>query len=167
MIGAPREVLLAIDVGTSGARAVAFDLDGHRLLEARRRYPISTPAPGWAEQDARLWRSGALAALGEAIRRLKSMTEGGVAGEAGAARAAGAVRILAIGLTGQCPTVVPVDRRGEPLGPGLMYRDNRATAEAAELRERFGDERIHALTGHLPAAFHIGPKIMWLQRHCP
>ncbi len=63
-------MLLAIDVGTSGARAVAFDLDGHRLLEARRGYPIASPQPGWAEQDARLWRSAALEALGEAIRRL-------------------------------------------------------------------------------------------------
>jgi|PersoiStandDraft_1058852.scaffolds.fasta_scaffold02293_3 xylulokinase len=161
MTSAPGEVLLAIDVGTSSARAVAFDLDGHRLLEARRRYSISTPQPGWAEQDARLWRSAALAALGEAIRRLN-----GMAGR-GTTVAEGAVRILAIGLTGQCPTVVPVDRRGEPLGPGLMYRDNRARAEAAELRDRFGDERIHALTGHLPAAFHIGPKMMWLRRHCP
>ena len=48
-----------------------------------------------------------------------------------------------------------------------MYRDNRATAEAAELRERFGDARIHSLTGHLPAAFHIAPKILWLRRHRP
>ena len=144
------DVLLAIDVGTSGARALAFDPDGHLLVEARRGYQIATPSVGWAEQDATLWRSAALAALGEAIRRL----------------AVGA-RIRAIGLTGQCPSVVPVDRRGRPLGPGLMYRDNRATAEAAELRERFGDDRIHALTGHLPAPFHIAPKIMWLRRHRP
>ena len=48
-----------------------------------------------------------------------------------------------------------------------MYRDNRAAAEAAELRERFGDEWIHSLTGHLPAAFHIAPKMMWLRRHSP
>ena len=39
MGGTPGEVLLAVDVGTSGARAVVFDLDGHRLLEVRRSYP--------------------------------------------------------------------------------------------------------------------------------
>ncbi|MFI5258289.1 MAG: FGGY-family carbohydrate kinase [Candidatus Limnocylindrales bacterium] len=152
MSGGSGDVLLAVDVGTSGARAVAFDLDGHRLLEARRSYPIVSPQPGWAEQDARLWRSAALGALGEAIRRLGRP---------------GQVAVRAIGLTGQCPSVVPIDRRGEPLGPGLMYRDNRAAAEAAELRERFGDERVHGLTGHLPAAFHIAPKMMWLRRHRP
>ena len=152
-------VLLAIDVGTSGARAVAFDVDGRRLVEVRRSYPIETPQPGWAEQDARLWRSAALAALGGAIRQLR---------DAGSSAAPSAgPRVLAIGLTGQCPSVVPVDRAGEPLGPGMMYRDNRATVEAAELRERFGDARIHALTGHLPAAFHVAPKMMWLRRHRP
>ena len=152
------EVLLAVDVGTSGARAVAFDLDGHRLLEVRRGYPIETPRPGWAEQDARLWRSAALAALGGAIGQL---------GAVGGTTAASGPRVRAIGLTGQCPSVVPVDRNGEPLGPGMMYRDNRATAEAGELRARFGDAGIHALTGHLPAAFHIAPKLMWLRRHRP
>jgi xylulokinase len=170
MSGARGDVLIAIDVGTSGARAVAFDLDGHRLLEVRRGYPIETPQPGWAEQDGRLWRSAALAALGEAIRRLNGPAGAGLRASGGAGSPADTrspARIVAIGLTGQCPSVVPVDRRGEPLGPGLMYRDNRATAEAAELRERFGDERIHALTGHLPAAFHIAPKIMWLRRHRP
>jgi sugar (pentulose or hexulose) kinase len=153
----PVEVILAIDVGTSGARAVAFDLGGRRLLEARRSYPISSPQPGWAEQDARLWRSAALNALGDLVQKLKASSHGGGTGRA--------FKILAIGLTGQCPSVVPVDLNGEPLCPGLMYRDNRASAEAAELRERFGDGPIHALTGHLPAAFHIAPKLMWLRSH--
>jgi sugar (pentulose or hexulose) kinase len=160
MTAAAGDVLLAIDVGTSGARAVVFDLDGHRLLEVRRSYGISTPHPGWAEQDARLWRSASLAALAEAVRRIRD-------GALGARAAGEAVRVRAIGLTGQCPSIVPVDRRGEPLGPGLMYRDNRAAAEAVALRRRFGDEWIHSLTGHLPAAFHVAPKMMWLRRHDP
>lgn len=166
MSGALGEVLIAIDVGTSGARAVAFDLEGNRILEVRRGYPIHTPKAGWAEQDARLWRSATLAALGDAIRQLSAPTLAMARDRLGSRGSAGP-RILAIGLTGQCPSVVPVDRRGEPLGPGLMYRDNRAAAEAMELRERFGDGLIHELTGHLPAAFHIAPKLMWLRRHSP
>ncbi|MGC8635150.1 MAG: xylulokinase [Candidatus Limnocylindrales bacterium] len=148
--GWPAEALLAVDVGTSGARASAFDLEGHRLLEVRHPYPIVAPQPGWAEQDARQWRAGALSALGRTIRALGP-----------------AVRVRGISLTGQCPSVVPTDAAGNPLGPGLMYRDNRATAEAEEFRERFGDAEIHRRTGHLPAAFHIGPKVLWLRRHRP
>ena len=148
--GLPREALIAIDVGTSGARAAVFGLDGRRHFEIRRRYPTHVPRPGWAEQDARLWQSNALAVLGAAIRTLGSRR-----------------RVLAVGLTGQCPSVVGVDASGQPVTPGLIYRDNRAIAEAAALRRRFGSEALHARTGHVPAAFHVGPKILWLRRHRP
>jgi len=144
------EILVAIDVGTSGARACAFDLDGARQLEVRRAYRTESPAPGWAEQAPRAWRSAALAALAGLVRGL------------GPRR-----RVSAIGLTGQCPSVCLVDARGAPLGPGLIYRDNRASAEAAAIRDRFGDVAIHARTGHLPTAFHIAPKLLWLKAHEP
>jgi len=152
--GPSAELLIAIDVGTSGARAVAFDLDGQRLLEARRGYPTTQPQEGWAEQDGRAWRAAAIGSLGDLVRRMTA---------AGAGRA----RVRAIGLTGQCPSVVLVDRRGEPVTPGLIYRDNRATAQARAIRERFGDEAIHRRTGHVPSGFHVAPKLMWLREHEP
>ena len=144
------DVLVAVDVGTSGARAVAFDVDGRRLLEVRRAYPTWSPRPGWAEQSAADWRSASLASLAELVRRI------------GTARS-----VRAISLTGQCPSVVLVDARGRPVGLGLTYRDNRATAEADEIRARFGESGMHARTGHRPAAFHIAPKLLWLRRHDP
>jgi sugar (pentulose or hexulose) kinase len=146
-------ILVAIDVGTSGARASAFDLEGHGLLEARRGYPTISPREGWAEQDARRWRSAAIAALADLARRLES---------AGIGRPRD---VRAIGLTGQCPSVVLVDRDGDPVTPGLIYRDNRASAEADELRRRHGDVAIHARTGHLPSSFHVAPKLLWLRAH--
>ncbi|MDQ6796330.1 MAG: FGGY family carbohydrate kinase [Chloroflexota bacterium] len=147
------DMLVTIDVGTSGARAAAFDLDGGLVGEARRSYPTMAPRPGWSEQDARAWQSASLGALGDLVRRLRTAGNG--------------APIRAIGLTGQCPSVVLVDGRGEPLGPGLIYRDNRATTQAAAIRERLGDREIHRRTGHLPAAFHIAPKLIWLREHEP
>ena len=35
------------------------------------------------------------------------------------------------------------------------------------IRDRLGDATVHARTGHLPAAFHVGPKLMWLKAHQP
>jgi xylulokinase len=140
----------AVDAGTTGARAIAYDLRGRQVGEVRHPYPISSPRPGWAEQDAQDWAEGAAAAL---------------RGLAARARAAG--RIRAIGLTGQCPSMVPVDRDGVPLRPGMLYRDNRAVAEALEMRERIGDEALHERTGHVAEAFHVGPKVLWLRRHEP
>ena len=62
--------VVALDVGTSGARAAAFDLDGQRRLEVRRSYPTTSPRPGWAEQDPARWRSAGLAALAELVTRV-------------------------------------------------------------------------------------------------
>jgi xylulokinase len=144
------EVLVAVDVGTSGARAAAFDLDGRAAAEVRRPFPTAIPRDEWAEQDATAWRRAALSALGALIRRLGPRRP-----------------VLAIGLTGQCPSVVPIGRRGEPLRPGIIYRDNRATAQAQRLREQFGDADLHARTGHVPAAFHTAAKIGWIRAHEP
>ncbi|MGH2512048.1 MAG: xylulokinase, partial [Candidatus Limnocylindrales bacterium] len=144
------DVLVAVDVGTSGARAAAHDVRGRPIAEVRRSYPTELGAAGQAEQDARHWRSASLSALVGLARSL------------GPSR-----RILAIGLTGQCPSVVPLDDHLQPLRPGLIYRDNRAAAEALEIRRQFGDRLLHARTGHLPAAFHVAAKILWLRRHEP
>jgi xylulokinase len=141
-------VLVAIDVGTSGARASAFTTDGAELAEVRRSYPTALPGEGRAEQDARRWPTAALSALTALVQDLRH-------------------DVKAIGLTGQCPSVVPLDHRQKPLRPGIIYRDNRATAEAAQIRERFGDQHLHALTGHLPAAFHVAAKILWIRAHEP
>ena len=142
--------MAAIDVGTTSARAAAYSLDGKLVAEVRHRYRIRAPQPGWAEQDPRDWSDGALAALSRLSGRVAHV---------------GSVR--AIGLTGQCPTVVPVDRHAEPVGPGMLYRDNRAAAEAAEMRAVISDREFHCRTGHVPEAFHVGPKVLWLRRHQP
>ena len=144
------DVLIAVDVGTSGARASGFDVAGAPLDEVRRSYPTYLPAEGWAEQDARRWQSAALSALGALVRMLGPRCP-----------------VRAVAVTGQCPSVVPLDRRDRPLGPGIIYRDNRATAEADWMRERFGDRELHDLTGHVPAAFHVAAKVGWLRAHQP
>ena len=45
-------VLLAVDVGTGGARAIAVDLKGRVVAEVRRPYQTHEPRPGWAEQSS-------------------------------------------------------------------------------------------------------------------
>ena len=148
--GGRSPLLAAVDVGTTGARAMAIDLDGRVVAEVRRGYPTRSPHPGWAEQDPRDWGDRAL----EALAGL-------------GARSRVAPRIVGIGLTGQCPTIAPFDARGRPVGPGLIYRDNRAAAEADLMRRTLGARRLHRRTGHTAEAFHVGPKLLWLRSHRP
>jgi sugar (pentulose or hexulose) kinase len=142
----PRHVA-AIDVGTSGARAVAFDLAGNMAGEVRRPYPMAVPHPGWAEEDPRDW----ISAAGIALARLVARTG----------------PVEAIGLTGMCPTIAPFDARMLPIGPGMLYRDNRAISEALEMRQALPAGEWHRRTGQVPEPFYAGPKVLWLRRHDP
>jgi sugar (pentulose or hexulose) kinase len=143
-------LLVALDVGTTGARAAAVDLQGRIIAEERRPYETTSAQLGWAEQDPRDWSEGAAEALGRLVARLPN--PGAVVG---------------IGLTGQCPSIAPYGKSGDPVGPGLIYRDNRAVEEAEAIRDRIGLEELHRRTGHPSEAFHVGPKVLWLRRHEP
>jgi sugar (pentulose or hexulose) kinase len=146
-----RDLFVAVDVGTTGARASAVDLDGRLRIECRQPYATAFPREGWAEQDPRDWRRAALDALRALMEKL---------GPEGA-------EVRAVGLTGQCPTVAPFDAQREPVYAGLLYRDNRAVTQAARMRSAWGEDAMHARTGHVATAFHVGPKILWLREEAP
>ncbi len=151
MARANAEIVLALDVGTGGACVSAYDLDGTLIASTEAEYATYYERPGWAEQEPEAWWQAAQLALQHIVTQLPEISQ-----------------IHAIGLTGQSPSVAPFDRDGRPLRRGLIYQDNRAIAEAKEWRERLGDaERVHQRAGHDPAAFYIGPKVLWVRRHEP
>src|SRR6201982_3608371 len=47
-----------IDVGTSAVKAIAVSADGEVLARREVAYPLSTPRPGWSEQDPEDWWRG-------------------------------------------------------------------------------------------------------------
>jgi sugar (pentulose or hexulose) kinase len=51
-VAAVATYLAGVDIGTSGAKGMVFDLQGNPLASAYREYPCSYPKPGWVEQDA-------------------------------------------------------------------------------------------------------------------
>ena len=145
-------VLVGVDVGTSAARACAFATDGTLIASAIVPLTVDYPRPGWAEQPAAAWSDATVAALRRLAAQLGSAT---------------AASVAAIGLAGQCPSFVLVDHAGRPLTRGLIYQDNRATAEAARIADVLGTAQVRARTGQSPSPFYVAPKVMWLDRHHP
>ncbi len=47
-------VFIGVDIGTTGVRACAYQLDGINLFYADEFYPLETPYPNWAEQNPEL-----------------------------------------------------------------------------------------------------------------
>jgi xylulokinase len=121
------------------------------LASALASYPTSYPIPGWAEQDAREYWN----AFCRSTRDLF------------AAAGCSPCDICVVSFSGQMMAALPVDRRGEPLRPSIIWADQRATAEAEELARRIPPDRIYALTGHRASASYSAAKIMWIRRNEP
>ena len=141
-------VLVGLDVGTTSVKGVAIDDDGGVLAGASSDYALSTPRPGWAEQDPEdWWRATELV-----LRTLRA--------ETGAPHA--------IGLSGQMHGLVALDGRGRPLRPAILWNDQRTAARVRRDRESgSGSNRLIALTGNRALPGFTAPKLLWLRRHEP
>ena len=139
-------VCVGLDVGTTGVKALALDESGAVVARAEHGYPLSTPRPGWSEQDPEDWWAASRAALAE-------VAEGrDVAG---------------IGLSGQMHGLVCLDAAGAVIRPAILWNDQRTAAECAEIEARIGLERLIALTGNRALTGFTAPKLLWLRRHEP
>jgi len=144
MTGEP--ILVGLDVGTTGVKALALTPAGRVVASATRGYGLSTPKPGWAEQDADDWWHAAEAALAEVS-----------AGR----------DVAGIGLSGQMHGLVVLDDAGNVIRPAILWNDQRTAAECAEIEARVGLERLIALTGNRALPGFTAPKLLWLRRHEP
>jgi xylulokinase len=138
-------ILVGLDVGTTGLKAVAISPSGEVLAKAEEEYSLSTPRPGWSEQDPEDWWFAT-----EVV--LDALGVGEVAG---------------IGLSGQMHGLVVLDRGGHVLRPAILWNDQRTGAECAEIEERVGLQRLIALTGNRALTGFTAPKLLWLRRNEP
>jgi xylulokinase len=139
--------LIGLDVGTSGVKGIALDHRGKVVGQASHGYPLSTPRPGWAEQDPELWWT----ATQDVLARLEA--------QVGPPEA--------IGLSGQMHGLVALDAHDRPLRPAILWNDQRTQAECEEIEAIIGLERLVQLTGNRALAGFTAPKLVWMRHHEP
>ena len=140
-------VLVGIDVGTSGVKGLAIDPEGTILAREEASYPLSTPRPGWAEQDPADW----VAATKSVLDRLRKQ-----AGEPDG-----------IGLSGQMHGLVALDAHDRVLRPAILWNDQRTAAQCEEIERTLGRERLISLTGNRALPGFTAPKLLWLRDNEP
>ncbi len=138
---------VGLDVGTSGVKGLAIDTEGTVLVRAEAGYPLSTPRPGWAEQDPEQWWEATQSVLAQL--------------RAAAGPPAG------IGLSGQMHGLVALDRHDRVLRPAILWNDQRTARECEEIETTVGLARLIALTGNRALPGFTAPKLLWLRRHEP
>lgn len=140
---------IGIDLGTSGIKAVLIEDLTRVIAVAAEPIAVSRPKVGHSEQDADLWVSTVLACLDRlAVEAPREMA---------------AVR--GIGLSGQMLAALILDDRLRPLRPAMLWNDQRALAECAELLAAVPD--IGRRTNGTPDPGITAPKLMWLRKHEP
>jgi len=135
----PNSCVLGVDLGTSAIKLVAVSQDGHVVTSARESYGIKFAADGRAEQDCRHWRRALSVAAKKIGARLKRK-----------------VRIQAVALTGQMPTMVVLSNQ-KPIGPALTWQDSRADGWVSERVEDSFRRDIYQKTGILIDGRYLAP----------
>lgn len=140
-------LLLAIDEGTSSARAIVFTLEGQIVGLGRRPVPLYYPQPGWVEQEPEeLWEAQ-YEAVQEAFR------------SAGISPS----EVAAIGLTNQRETTIAWDpATGRPYGRAIVWQDRRTAPYCEALASHA--PLLREKTGLLPDPYFSAPKMAWMLR---
>lgn len=139
-------VLLGLDVGTGGARAVAVDEAGALIGEASSEYPLYSPGPGWTEQRPRDWWAAAKEALSTVAEKTKESGQ----------------EVAGLGLTGQMHGAVFLDGAAEVIRPSILWNDQRTAAQCERITQRVGESRLLKLAGNPALTGFQAPKILWL-----
>jgi xylulokinase len=143
--------LIGIDIGTTGAKTVIFDLTGTVVSSAYREYACSYPRPNWVEQDSDLLVARSMEATQEAV----------------AASGIDPAEVAAVSFSTQRTCTHFLDERGQLVRPMISWQDNRAVEELAFIQKTLGQGRFYAQNKLSPGAIWIVNKICWLRNHEP
>lgn len=124
------ELLLGLDVGTSSVKCLAFNAQGQVVASATQSLRLFTPRPGWVEQDPeQIWKA--------TVHVCRAVTS----------TLPREHRIMALSLSSQGGTTIPVDADGSPTHLAFSWMDERAGAEALDARITLGKDWVYRTTG--------------------
>ncbi|MEL6776797.1 MAG: glycerol kinase GlpK [Cyanobacteria bacterium J06597_16] len=139
--------IVALDLGTTGNRAIVFDQGGQIVSQAYRELTQHYPQPGWLEHDAaEIWQEVRWA-LKTALKEADVEP----------------TQVAAIGLTVQRETCLLWDKTtGEPLHKAIVWQDRRTAPLCDRLRSEGKAELIYNKTGLILDAYFSATKLNWL-----
>ncbi len=127
------DLILSLDIGTTIIKCVIFNKAGQEINVAEERCHIIFPAPDYVEIDPdEIW-SAVQKTLRRAISSLKFDQ-----------------RILALVLSTQGGSVLPVDHHGQPTNNLITWLDKRANKLIQEWKKDGTSQRIRNISGWAP-----------------
>jgi xylulokinase len=144
--------LLGIDIGTSGTKTLICNEKGKVLATAMSEHAISSPRPGWSEQNPEDWWQATIKATQAVLKKgkVKGTDIGG------------------IGLSGQMHGSVFLGDGTKALRPALLWNDQRTAEQCAEIESKAGGrEALIEMVANPALTGFTAPKILWVRQHEP
>jgi D-xylulose kinase len=145
------ELIIAIDAGTTGVRSMLFTAAGTVLAKAYEEFDSLFPSPSWVEQEAPTWWTSACKTIHRCFTSVPFSPND----------------VIAVSVTNQRETVVPLDTEGQPLRHAIVWQDRRTIPQCDWIRETISAETIYSITGLIIDPYFTAPKILWIKEHQP
>jgi xylulokinase len=143
------ELLVGVDLGTTGTKTAVYDPDGKPLAEANAEVPLRWQAPGRVDQDPDDFYRSTVSTISRCLE------QGGVDAE----------QVVALGITGQMAGVLGLGADWKPSTPYDSWLDLRCSEDVDWLEHELGDDLVE-MTGCPPMIDHA-PKMRWWRRERP
>ena len=143
-----RDLILALDIGTSSLKASVVDKNGEILCSEKAEYETRHPSAGISEQDPMDWWKGTCKAVSAMIASKNDIAN----------------RIAVIGVSGHMLGCIPVDKEGIPLYPALIHSDSRAVKQFRQIQNSVGEDTIYQMSGNVLDARASLCKMLWFQQ---
>ncbi|MGR5286232.1 glycerol kinase GlpK [Vibrio maritimus] len=142
-----KNVIIALDQGTTSSRAIVFDHDANVITTSQREFTQIYPQPGWVEHDPmEIWAT-----------QRSSLTE------ALAQADIGSDQVAAIGITNQRETTIVWDKNsGQPIYNAIVWQCRRTADYCDKLKANGHEQMIQDKTGLVVDAYFSASKVAWI-----
>jgi xylulokinase len=143
------DLVVGLDCSTTSTKAIAFDQKGRMAAYASEAIPLHSPQPNYYEQNPEdWWRS-----TRNALKKITSEVE--------------PERIIALAISNQRETFVPLSQDGKSLRPAIIWLDERCKDEVEPFARRIGKDKIHRITGKPPDYAPVVYRLAWMKKNEP
>lgn len=146
-----KDLLLGIDIGTSGCKMTVFSRNGIEVCSSTEVYPVYYPMPGCIEQEPDDWWN----AVCHGTKKLITQN------------AIDPADIAGVGVGGQSWAAVAINSQGEVLARNPIWMDTRSEAICQRLSESVGINDIFRISGNSLKAQYTTGKIIWYKENMP
>lgn len=142
-------MVIGLDCSTTSVKALAVNAHGEVASFARTGLNVLTPQPGYYEQKADSWWQSSV----KVLRKLTSDINPD--------------RIKSLAISNQRETFVALDENGKSLRNAITWLDERCKDGVKSYAAKFGERRIHRITGKPVDYAPVVYRLAWMKKYEP